>query len=256
MTGKRAIIFTMSMAIVGLASLWAYMLAITPLAIREPKVEHAHFRLSLIANGTPVDFSTEAFQKQADAVCTDDLSAEPIHFHDHKNQFVHLHWKGVTGGLVLKNYGWNMIGGPNDVLGYRTDRLPLANAVPIYGDVLPTLQSGAKLWVYTGTESAFRARNAQDFLQQDLETFFGRKSTVGTAETGDFWRDLLFTRTSAHNGVDHSKGETHKTQAELSEINNLLGDVVIFAQNTKPYDDQIKQAFQQLEPLSESTCGG
>lgn len=253
MTGKKAIVFSVVMVIAGLASLAAYMFAVSPAAIRTPALDHAHFRLSLIADGTPVDFGGEPFQKQSQAYCTDDLSEEPIHFHDRKNQFVHLHWKGVTGGLVLKNYGWNMIGGPNNILGYRSDRLPLANVVPIYGEVLPTLPRHAKLWVYTGTTDAYQLRSTQDFLFQDLETFFGRASTVGVRQP-DIWRDMFFASASAHDGVDHEADR--KSQAELSDINNLLGDVVVFAQANKPQGDQIKDAFHNLEPLTESTCGG
>jgi hypothetical protein len=253
MTGKKAVIFSAAMVVAGLVSLAAYMFAISPAAIRAPKLDHAHFRLALVANGVPVDFGSEPFQKQSQAYCTDDLSEDPIHFHDNKNQFVHLHWKGISGGLVLKNYGWNMIGGPNNLLGYRFDRMPLGNAVPTYGDVLPTLPNNAKLWVYTGTADAYETRSAQDFLFKDLETFFGRTSTVGAHKT-DFWRDLLFTPASAHNGTAHTASE--KSQAELSAINNLLGDVVIFAQTDKPHDNLVREAFHTLEPLTESTCGG
>lgn len=253
MTGKKAIVFSVAMIIAGVASLAAFMFAVSPAAIRAPKLDHAHFRLALIANGVAVDFGSEPFQKQSQAYCTDDLSEDPIHFHDNKNQFVHLHWKGMTGGLVLKNYGWNMIGGPNNILGYRLDRLPPSNTVPVYGDVLPTLPSNAKLWVYTGTGDSYQLHSAQDFLFKDLETFFGRQSTVG-AHKADFWRDLLFAPATAHDGTMHATDE--KSQAELSEINNLLGDVVIFAQADKPQDKRIREVFQTLEPLTESTCGG
>ena len=47
-----------------------------------------------------------------------------------------------------------------------------------------------------------------------------------------------------------------KTEEELKEINNLLGNVVIFVQSTEPTQEQIKKQFDVLEPLSPSTCGG
>jgi hypothetical protein len=45
-------------------------------------------------------------------------------------------------------------------------------------------------------------------------------------------------------------------QQRLTRINNLIGNVVIFAQDTKPNDQQVKARFNQLVPLSDSTCGG
>lgn len=251
MTGKKSIVFSVLMGVAGIAILAGYMFVVTPTPIRVPKLDHAHIRMALYVNGSSIDFGSAPFQKQSQAVCTDELSEDPIHFHDRKNNFVHLHWEGITGGLVLKNYGWNLIGGPNSLLGYRADRLPMANQVPIYGDVLPVLPAGAALWVYTGGSDSFILRDSQSFLNQDFETFFGRKSSVGAVQP-DFWRDLLFVKASAHEG--HNRGT--KTQAELTQINNLLGDVVIFAQASKPIESDIRDAFTKLEPLTESTCGG
>lgn len=249
------------MTAAGLALLFAYMQSVSPAAIRNPRIEHAHVRMQLFADGQSVDFADEKFQRPTPAACSDALPEEPIHFHDRKNQFVHLHWKNVTGGLVLKNYGWNLIGGKDGLLGYRMDRLPIVqNRVPIYGDVLPRYPEDAELWVYSGTKEKFEQRSARDFLQQDFETFFGTKSTVGR-DTPDFWRDLLFARGSAHEGHDHG-AETSpaapkaKTEAELSRIHNLLGNVVVFAQKNKPTQVQVQDAFNRLEPLSDSTCGG
>lgn len=257
---KKSVIFSILMALAGFALLAAYMFAVTPAAIRNPRLDHAHFRLVLIVNGNSVNFAEEKFQKQSQAFCTDELSEDPIHFHDHKDQFVHLHWKGVTGGLVLKNYGWNLIGGKDGLLGYRADRLPLQNRVPIYGNVLPELPADARLWVYAGKPGDYRLRDTNDFLVQDLETFLGRKSNVSAGQS-DLLRDLLFTRAAAHEGHDHAAPaepahDLPKTQEELSVINNLLGNVVVFAQKDKPRDVQIKDAFDRLEPLTESSCGG
>jgi len=47
-----------------------------------------------------------------------------------------------------------------------------------------------------------------------------------------------------------------KTEIELKKINNLLGNVVIFVQETEPTQEQIKLRFDNLQPLGESVCGG
>lgn len=264
MTGKKAVFFSIGMAIASVALLFGYMQSVSPASIQYPRLEHAHLRMQLFVNGQSVDFGDPAFQRPTPAACSDALSEEPIHFHDNKNQFVHLHWKGMGGGLVLKNYGWDLIGGKEGLLGYRMDRLPIIqNRVPIYGDVLPPMPDDATLWVYSGDKGAFKQRSAQDFLFQDFETFFGVQSNVQAAKT-DPLRDLLFARSAAHEGHDHSQEAPAattqttktKTQEELSRINNLLGNVVVFAQKNKPTDVQVRDAFDRLEPLSDTSCGG
>lgn len=230
-----------------------YLYAVSPAAIRNPKIEHAHFRLQLIANEEEVNFGEKKYQQTYEkGICSAELSEAPIHFHDNKDDLVHLHWKEVTGGLVLKNYGWDYIGGPNDSLGYRLDELPKVKNVPIYGDVLPNLSDRAKLWVYTGSTDEYKERAAEEFVNQDLETFFGKKSLINAEEELSFW-DKLFPKAYAHAGEAHNE---ESSDEELQRINNLLGDVVVFAQDSKPTDQQIKNSFKNLEPLSESTCGG
>jgi hypothetical protein len=99
--------------------------AFSPAAIRHPARTHFHFRLQVINGGTPVNFAEDKFQTPFDTDnCSAALTREPIHFHDQLDQFVHIHWAGMTGGLLLKNYGWNFISGPDDTLGYRFDQFP------------------------------------------------------------------------------------------------------------------------------------
>lgn len=253
MNGKRSIFFGVGMLIAAIVLLVGYVNVVTPSGIAHPRLEHAHLRLQVVADGADVHFGDKKFQNYYKAVCTDDLSEQPIHFHDFKDQFVHLHWKGMTGGLILKNYGWNLVGGTDDTLGYRSDRLPLLNRVPTYGDVLPHLPADDMLWVYTGDQNSYTERSVKDFLYQDIETFLGKKSNVSSTAAPDALTSLLFARASAHGGA--KDGDEH-TQAELSEINNLLGNIVVFAQKDRPTDQQVKDKFNHLEPLSASTCGG
>lgn len=247
----------------------------TPPAIRQPKFEHAHLRLQVVVEGQEVNFGEEKFQTPYDKdMCSDQLTASPIHFHDNKNQFLHLHWKGMTGGLILKYYGWNLVGGLPDALGYRLDDLPSVKKVSIFGKVLPDQlkDKNSKLWVYTGDEENYQKRELNDFLQQDIETFLGKKSSVNTPQAS-LWQRLFAARASAHAGESHgseAESKAHEAampaednhageaeeQLELAEINNLLGNIVVFAQADEPTDEQVKERFNRLEPLSESTCGG
>ena len=216
--------------------LGTYVFASSPASIRTPELEHYHFRMQVVVDGQDVDFSDDRFQiAYSPNQCTGELTTEPIHFHDKQDQFVHVHWAGMTGGLVLKNYGWNYIGGADSILGYRLDTILNPQAVPIHGNELPKIDDSYSFYVYIGDESGYTQKDFTDFVNQDLETFFGVASTFPVQEGGN----------------------SDETIAEsLVRINNLLGNVVLFAQKEEPTDEEIMDRLNNLVPLTDSTCGG
>lgn len=236
----------------------AYIYAASPAAIRQPQMDHYHFRMQVVVNGKDLDFGQRPFQTPYEkGQCSAELATEPIHFHDQKGQFVHIHWNGVTGGLVLKNYGWNFIGGNGSALGYRLDQLPSIKRVPIHGKNLPEISGGSQFWVYTGDQNGYKKRSFGEFKNQDLEKFFGKKSKFMTTAINSGLGDWFFPKAHAHGGEVHSEHAGHETEEErLTRINNLLGNVVIFVQKTEPSAKEVESRFANLEPLSDSTCGG
>lgn len=241
------------MLCVALGSVWAYFFLSSSSMVRLPKIEHAHFRLQVVIEGKKENFADARYQQAYEkGVCSGELSQEPIHFHDSKDQVVHVHWKGVTGGDVLKYYGWNLTGGLDTILGYRFDKSLIPEPVPIHGTNLPAMPAQAKLWVYMGNQETFQQRNLTDFLDQSLEDFFDRKSTVNV-DMATYLQNFFTPVAKAHEGHDHT--ET-KTPAQLEAINNLLGNIVIFVQQNEPTSEAIKEKFNALEPLTDSTCGG
>lgn len=252
----KALLLVLALLLTGVVTLAAYVFVVSPMAIIRPKLEHAHMRMQLVVDGEAIDFADQKYQSTYQkGSCSADIPDSPIHFHDNKNQFVHLHWKGMTGGLLLKNYGWDMIGGPNKLLGYRLDALPVVESVKTHESMLPKLKEEDTFWVYTGDENDYKERSFDDFVRQDLETFFGTKSSINTDEVSII--DTLFPRALAHDG-SHGYGELNEenTEEELQRMNNLLGNVVVFVQEDKPSDQQITRQFNSLEPLTDSTCGG
>ena len=264
---RLALAFGATVFIVAL--IYGWLFTTTPAAVRLPQLEHAHIRFQLVVDGQPVNFGDDKFQTHYAQACSDNISPEPIHFHDGKDQFLHLHWKNVTGGLVLKNYGMNFIGGADDTLGYRFDASLLPTRVPIHGKDLPVLPAGAQPWVYTGDANSPKERSTLEFLNQDFETFLDTKSSVNQTS----WLDrLLFTKAVAHDGEEHdtpAEATQHeaqtpaattagpvKDQAELARIQNMLGNVVVFVQKDKPADTQVTQRFNNFLPIPESSCGG
>lgn len=229
--------------------------AMTPAPIAKPVTAHYHFRLQIINNDQPVDFSQTAYQTEFNKdICTAAITKEPVHFHDNLDQFVHIHWKGLTGGLVLKDYGWNLIGGANGLLGYKFNAGLMPQAVSIHGSVLPARPTNAHYYLYTGDAASYRERNFQDFLQQDLQTFFGDK----TASAQPSWLDRLVPAAEAAGDsmTAMDMAATPKTEAELTRLNHVVGSAVLFVQATKPTGAQIKDRFDHLIPLPTSSCGG
>jgi hypothetical protein len=242
-------------------SSFAYAYQSSPAAIRNPQFEHLHFRMQIIVDGKAVNFADKKFQEgYSKDNCNADLTMHPIHFHDNKDQFVHVHWRNLTGGQVLKYYGWNYIGGVDGMLGYQFKSFPNLQTVPIHGMSLPKVPQGAQMYVYSGDEQHFTKRNFSDFTDQQLEKFFGAQSNVPRDETSLL--DAFFPKASAHAGHEHNTTISSTTttdppsQESLQRINNLLGNVVIFSQKDKPTDQQVKDRFNNLAPLSESSCAG
>lgn len=236
-----------------------YLYASSPAVIRKPAFQHYHFRMQLLIDGKPENFAETRYQQgYSKDNCNVDLTKEPIHFHDKKNQIVHIHWDGITGGLVLKYYGWNYIGGPDTKLGYRFDKLPVISGVPIHGKNLPSASKDSGFYVYTGDKESYKEHGWSDFLNKDLEEFFGKQSSV-QAKVMPSILDKLLPKAYAHAGHSHEDGagiESETEEQKLTRINNLLGNVVVFAQKDKPSTDEVKAAFNRLEPLTDSTCGG
>lgn len=244
-----------------------YVYAISPSVVREPKLEHYHFRMQVLVNGKAENFAEDKYQQDyAKDQCSANLPEQPIHFHDGKDQFTHIHWEGMTGGMVMKYYGWNYIGGIDKALGYKLDDLKDVQKVNTHGNFLPAVPDDTKFYIFTGSESGYQEKSFDDWKNQDLEQFFDRKSNfpghdINTGATEQLsMLDKLFPTASAHGMEDHSNSQaTSSTETEeekRTRINNLVGNVVIFVQKDKPSDQQIKDRFNNLEPLTDSTCGG
>ncbi|HSX01281.1 MAG TPA: hypothetical protein VLF67_03470 [Candidatus Saccharimonas sp.] len=240
----RILRWVVGLLVIGLvvaAGLYGTAYTVSPSVISHPTSTHEHLRLQIVVGGHPVNFGDTQYQTEFNKdICTAALTEQPIHFHDHLDQFVHLHWAGITGGLLLKDYGWDLIGGANDTLGYRFDHLPVLSRVPIHGHDLPTVPAGAHYYVYTGTATNFHQRNWSDFLHQSLHQFLS-----GTPVTRLPWW-ASFTATASAHGDDE----------QLTQINHVIGNVVIFVQSSPPSQTEVQDRLNHLIDLPDSACGG
>ncbi|MBW4061728.1 hypothetical protein HJC99_04125 [Candidatus Saccharibacteria bacterium] len=224
-------------ALILLVGVGGYALAygLSPASIRNPQHTHSHFRLIVSNSGSVVNFGAAAFQTEySKDICSAALTKQPIHFHDNISQYGHLHWANMTGGLILKNYGWNFIGGLPDTLGYRFDEGVLPQRVPIHGNSLPTRASGVSYFVYTGTAANHSARSWSNFLNQPLTTFLASSQILDPNEDP----------------------ATLQADERAVGINDVSGNVVIFVQPAAPTAAQVTAVFASLKPLPESACEG
>lgn len=240
--------------VVLIASAWLiYAYATTPEAIRYPASTHYHFRMQIVNDGSPINFAEAKYQTAFNNdVCTAALTNEPAHFHDGLDQFVHVHWDHLNGGTLLKNYGWDFIAGTSQTLGYRFDQLPSLVRVPIHGLDLPQPPPTTHFYVYVSSVAApsdYHEQSWDDFLSQDLKDFFALKP----APQQTSWLHRLVPRAWAHDSETHGPAPA---ETQLAKLNNVLGNVVIFAQADRPTDRQIKDRFAHLVALPESSCGG
>jgi len=213
---------------------------------------HHHFRMQLIIEGQYIDLSQDEFQEDYEkGSCSAELPKTPIHLHDGVDQIVHIHWDKIKGGQVLKYYGLNLIDKNNEILEYQPSKDIKLNKVEIKGDLIPSPNETSTFWVYTGKKDEYKKRDLQDFLVQDLETFFDKKSTLTQQreELKEINYNLFKSIKADADSGKHSEGE-------LEEIQNLIGNVVIFVQENEPTDQEIRDRFNQLTPLGDSVCGG
>lgn len=264
---KRAKIIISVAAIIAatLVGFAGYIYATSPSVVRDPKLEHYHFRMQILVNGKAENFGSKAYQTgYVKDQCNANLPEQPIHFHDNKDQFTHIHWEGMTGGMVMKYYGWNFIGGIDNMLGYKLNDLSDIQKVTTHGDYLPEISEDAKFYVYTGDEKGYKSRDFNDWRNKDLEEFFGVTSNSPAHDINKnggeelTMLNKLFPTAYAHGTPNDSDGDdgTETEQEKLTRINNLIGNVIIFVQKDEPTSGQIKARFNSLEPLSDSTCGG
>lgn len=258
---KKVVTYALAviLAIVVLAGgVYGYAYTSTPEHIRKPTYQHYHFRTQILVDGNAVDFSKDEFQEETakSTACSAAVGGVPIDFHDKMDQLAHVHWNGMTGGEFLKYFGWNYIGGSDELLGRRYDAGIMPQSVEIYGKLLPSLPDKSNFFVYVGDKDSYQQKKWNDFLNQDLETFFGKKSNIGHSEevSSNPVLNWLFPKAYAHGGV-MDEHPSSKSEEELTRINNVIGNVTIFVQEKEPTKEQIEARFDNLVPLHESTCG-
>jgi hypothetical protein len=238
--------------ILGLIGLYLINFVVSRPYYNSPSQSHYHLRLLLSIDGQKINLGDAKYQTPYEkGQCDGSLTASPVHLHDGKDQYVHFHWQGLSGGQVLKNYGLNYVGGFDDVLGYNLSKITDPKAIKIFGKVLPTPKSGDNLYVYSGDENGYKVVSKDDFLNMDLELLLTKSQIRLNKEAVK--TSFLEVNVEAHAG--HI--EVAQNGAEQSKvIGDTIGNLAVFVQDKEPSNDEIKAKFATLEPLPTSVCGG
>jgi hypothetical protein len=222
--------------------------------LNNPTLAHYHLRLQLIIEGNQIDFSKSEFQESYDKNnCSAQITDEPIHFHDNNKQLLHVHWQGITGGEVLKYFGLNKIGGIDGVLGYRLDSLPKIEPISTKSSALPKPNSDSKMFIYKSKPDGFQQVSETNFLFDDLENTLKKSISRQQREANTTTSNPFFIR--AYSQPQNSIIPV-ELEGKLNEINDLIGNIVIFIQKTEPAESQVSEKFNNLVPLTASVCGG
>ncbi len=235
-----------------------------------PTQDHAHFRIKYVFNGQEEDFGSPRYQTDyTKDICNGSLTTSPLHFHDNKPDYQHLHWANVTGGQFLKFYGLNYIGGLDGYMGFKLDSLPSVTPVPIYGKDLPKPRSEDQFWIYTGKENldslgnatgdwSFEKKTFDNFKDNSFEQFFGIESQVrkdiqryGALESfGDIMTSI---KVLAHNEVEHTTdAEAQKHLIEIGQQKNTerLNNKIVDNTSSNSSFGNDSSTQPQLDPVT------
>jgi hypothetical protein len=227
---KNLLIIVISIALIAGLSYSTLRFALSKDNVSFPKKDHSHFRVKYIFNGQEENFGSPRYQTDyTKDICNGTLTESPLHFHDNKTDYQHMHWARMTGGQMLKFYGLNYIGGINGYMGFELDKFPQIVAVPTHSNSLPQPRPNNKFWVYTGLENtdgswAIKSKTFEEFINQDFETFFGKESQVrkDIEKYGVSYMNILDSvKAQAHSEVEHKTlNEEQKHNLELGEKAN------------------------------------
>jgi hypothetical protein len=220
-----------------------------------PVGTYYRIRLQVIIDSIPVNFSEGSFKSQGSNTdpCGEKLTKEPVYIETDKSQILRVHWEGITGGEILKYFGLNYIGGFDDTLGYRFDKAPSISPIKIHGSNISKPNINNKMYIYKGNQQDFFQVEQQDFLFQDLE-FILKKSKIRQKHDSLNKNSIFGNIPVFGENSDQLNLNPQFTEGQLNELNNLIGNLVVFIQPGKPTTDQVAERFSKLEPLSSTVC--
>ena len=182
-------------------------------------------------------------------------------FHRGQDQWLHLYWQGLSGGSLLRNYGYQNTSPFEGYLGVDLREFPKIKPVPIHTDLLPEPTSAEQLYVYSGNENGYRRRDVTAFINQDLEQFL-KPSVDSQVSTFPNQLDTLLQAPARPAGPKKEEDLESFLAApkdrgflitDLSSV-KFLGNIVVFLQDKEPTSAAVSQRFSTLNQNPPFAC--
>jgi uncharacterized protein YneF (UPF0154 family) len=212
-----------------------------------PVFTNYHLRLQLINNGQIVSISGQNDERTNEfKVCDLTLLNRPIYQNSFNSELFQVSWEGITGGEILKYYGLNLVGGFDDVLGYRVKKNFGVEAIkPFQGNGI-SVSKKSKVFAYFKRQDGYEKLDQLDFLFKDIELAV-KKSNIRLEREHAKTPGLFGIRVFAE---EKPKIEQQEFESKLSLDYDLIGNIVVFFEESEPTEDRIIDRFNNFIPLN------
>ena len=200
---------------------------------------------------TPLELTQNDIADQSNSNCGLAVTEKPFYLDKDKKNVVQVRWEGMTGGELLKYYGFNYLSGLNDLIGVQY-RGPF-DIKPVRPLAVSKLTSSDLLYIYSGSDKDFKLLNSQNFLYQDLENTI-KKSRLRTKREKESSKLILDTISVSGEESSGLTLEPQLTEGQLNDINNIVGSLAIFIQRDTPSNTDVINSFNSMERLSSESC--
>jgi hypothetical protein len=251
---KVLVVSVIAVSTIVLAAYFIFNAVISRPHLNNPVPTFYQLRMQLVIDNNMVNFSENSFQVSSnDETCSETITKEPFYVAKNKSQLIKVRWEGLTGGEIIKYFGLNYIGGFDDILGFRFDAFPAVSKINTHGKNLNIPKKEDNMYIYKGNRLDYTKVTTQDFLYKDLELIL-KKSKIRQKHDENKvnrWFDNIFVSAEGNNEISL---QPQYTDGQLNEINDLIGNIVVFIQDQEPTSDQVADRFANLEPLDANAC--
>jgi hypothetical protein len=232
-------------SVVGLFSLTTY---ISRPYFNNPQLTNYHLRLQLIFNGQLLPLTSQNIQEINEfKVCDLRLINKPIYQNIFNSQLFQVNWEGITGGEILKYYGLNLVGGSDDILGFRFKSLAKPQAIETLKGINVKTTKQQKTFVYQNRQDGYTKIDPLDFLFKDIELVV-KKSNIRLNREQSQPNNIFGIKTFAQ--VEKPVIQQQEFESKLSLDYDLIGNVVVFVGDSEPAEEVIIDRFNNFIPLS------
>jgi hypothetical protein len=244
---RAGLFLTLSLVITTIV-LFSFTTFISRPHFNSPQFTNYHLRLQLIYSGELTPFAKQTIQEINEfKVCDLSLLTKPVYQNTFNSQLFRVNWEGITGGEILKYYGLNLVGGPNDILGYRLKGFSIPQAIQTKNKINTKPAKQQKTFVYQNRQDGYAKIDPLDFLYKDIELVL-KKSNIRLQREESQPAGVLGVKAFAQD--EKPIVQQQEFESKLSLDYDLIGNVVVFVADLEPTEDVIIDRFNNFIPLN------